>query len=215
MRADRLLYAVFLLCLGCAAANVSPGMTLWVGLKQYHLEMARLESRPERWFDRQRLGESLKTTHLATMGGSREFNRLVDLDVRKREFLIALRDSSLRPERAKEIREELVTINRNIDDLKGLIKEQLTGVELRSGTDAQKVETVAAIGLLHLALDGFSANSAATDPSARVVKIGQYVVTDHGNLASVRTPEGQTHRCATILVQEEGAGIRCDPVAGK
>jgi hypothetical protein len=215
MRADRLLYAVFLLCLGCAAANVSPGMTLWVGLKQYHLEMARLESRPERWFDRQRLGESLKTTHLATMGGSREFNRLVDLDVRKREFLIALRDSSLRPERAKEIREELVTINRNIDDLKGLIKEQLTGVELRSGTDAQKVDTVAAIGLLHLALDGFSANSAATDPSARVVKIGQYVVTDHGNLASVRTPEGQTHRCATILVQEEGAGIRCDPVAGK
>jgi hypothetical protein len=215
MRADRLLYPVFLLCLGCAAANVSPGMTLWVGLKQYHLEMARLESRPERWFDRQRLGESLKTTHLATMGGSREFNRLVDLDVRKREFLIALRDSSLRPERAKEIREELVTINRNIDDLKGLIKEQLTGVELRSGTDAQKVETVAAIGLLHLALDGFSAKSAATDPSARVVKIGQYVVTDHGNLASVRTPEGQTHRCATILVQEEGAGIRCDPVAGK
>jgi hypothetical protein len=138
----------------------------------------------------------------------------VDLDVRKREFLIALRDGSLRPERAKEIREELVTINRNMDDIKGLMKGQLNTVELSSETEAQTVETIATVGLLHLALDGLSADG-TTPAFPRVVKIGQYIVTDHGNLASVRTPEGQTHRCTTILVQEKGAGIRCESAAGK
>lgn len=213
MKAKNAFYLLLLLLFGCAPANVSPGMTFLVGLNQYQGEMARLESRPDRWFDRQRLGESLKATYLVTMGGSKEFNRLVDLDVRKREFLIALRETSLRPERAKEMREELVTMNRSINDLKGVIKVQLANAELRSQEQPQqRIESIAAVGLLNLALDGFSANSGATQ---QTVKVGQYVVTDYGNLTTVRTPEGQTYRCATILVQEEGAGIRCEPPAGK
>jgi hypothetical protein len=215
MPALRLLYPAFLLFLGCAQTNVTPGMTFVVGLNRYQLEMARLQGSPERWVDRQRLGESLKTTYLMTMGGSPEFNGLVDLDVRKREFLIVLGERSLKPERAKEIREELATMNKNIEDLKGLIKGQLTSVELRSQAEAQRIETVAAIGLIHLALDRFSANSGSTYPSAQLVKIGQYVVADHGNLASVRTPEGQTYRCSTIVVPEQGAAIQCEPVGGK
>lgn len=215
MRANRLLYAVFLTFLGCAQTNVSPGMTFLLGLNHYQLEMARLESRPERWVDRQRLGESLKTTHVVTMGGSREFNRLVDLDVRKREFLIALREGSLKPERAKEIRDELVTIDKNIEDLKRSIKGRLTSAELHSQSEPQRVETVAAIGLIHLALDGFSANSSSTYSPVQVANIGQHVVADDGKLTSVRTPEGQIYRCATILVPEKGATIRCEPLGGK
>jgi hypothetical protein len=213
MKTKNAFYLLSLLLFGCAPANVSPGMTFLVGLNQYQGEMARLESRPERWFDRQRLGESLKATYLVTMGGSREFNRLVDLDVRKREFLITLRETSVRPERAKEMREELVAINRNMDDLKAVVKEQLAIAELRAQEQPQqRIESVAAVGLLNLAMDGFSANGNARQ---QTVKVGQYVVTDYGNLSTVRTPEGQTYRCATVLVQEEGAAIRCEPPPGK
>ncbi|MGH8544283.1 MAG: hypothetical protein ACREX3_11785 [Gammaproteobacteria bacterium] len=206
---------ILLMLLGCAPANVSPGMTFLAGLNHYQVEMARLESRPDRWFDRQRLGESLKQTHLVTMGGSREFNRLIDLDVRRREFVIALRDPSLRPDRAKEIRAELPAMQRNMDDLKGVIKRQLSAAELRAHEQPQVIETVAAIGLLHLGLDGFSGSNSFAYPSVRAVKVGQYLVTDHGNVTTVRTPEGQTYRCALILVQDEGAGIRCEPPSGK
>ena len=77
-----------LVLFGCSPANTNPGATFLVGLNGYQGEMERLESRPERWFDRQRAGDSLKKTYLVTFGGSREFNRMVDLDVRRREFLI-------------------------------------------------------------------------------------------------------------------------------
>jgi hypothetical protein len=218
----RNLLCFLLLLLGCATSNVSPGMTLLVGLNHYQAEMTRLESRPDRWFDRQRLGESLKAAYLVTMGGSREFSRLVDLDVRKREFLIALRETSLRPERVKEIREELVIIDQNITELKRVIKEQLASFELRSQGQAENVETVAAIGLLHLALDGFSTNEKGTVglperglSSSPKVNVGQYLVTDHGKLTTVSTPEGQTYRCSPILLPDEGASIRCEAPATK
>jgi hypothetical protein len=212
MRARNLLCFLSLL-FGCATSNVSPGMTFLVGLNHYQAEMTRLESRPDRWFDRQRLGESLKATYLVTMGGSREFSRLVDLDVRKREFLIALRETSLRPERVQEIREELLLIDQNIADLKQVIKEQLASVEL--GSQAQNVENVAAIGLLHLALDSFSVNNSSPYPPAQAVKLGQYLVTDHGKLISVSTPQGQTYHCSPILVPDAGASIRCEATATK
>src|ERR687891_13565 len=91
-------YSLLILLFGCASANVSPGMTFLVGLDGYQDEMQRLENKPERWFDRQRAGDGLKKTYLITMGGSREFNRMVDLDLRRREFLITLRASSVPPE---------------------------------------------------------------------------------------------------------------------
>jgi len=31
----------------------------------------------------------------------------------------------------------------------------------------------------------------------------------------VKTPQGQTFQCTTLLVQEEGAGINCGALAGK
>jgi hypothetical protein len=213
MKIRNALYPLLFSLFGCAPANVSSGMTFLVGLNHYQGEMARLEARPDRWFDRQRLGDSLKATHLVTMGGSKEFNRLVDLDVRKREFLITLQETSVRPERAKEMREELVTISRNIDDLKAVVKEQLASAELRAQEQTQqRIENIATIGLLSLAMDGFSANGSATQ---QTVKVGQYVVTNYGKLSTVTTPEAQTYRCTTILVPEEGAGIRCEPPPGK
>jgi hypothetical protein len=120
MRTIKLALYLFLLALcSCAPANVSPGMTFLVGLNGYQTEMERLESRPERWFDRQRAGDALKKTYVLTMGGSREFNRLVDLDVKRREVLITLRDSAVKPDRAKEMKEELVAININVDGRSG------------------------------------------------------------------------------------------------
>jgi hypothetical protein len=213
MRARNLLCFLPLL-LGCATSTVSPGMTFLVSLNHYQAEMTRLESRPDRWFDRQRLGESLKATYLVTMGGSREFSRLVDLDVRTREFLIALRETSLKPERVKEIREELVIIDQNITELKQVIKGQLANVGPRSQAQ-EDVATVAALGLLHLALDGFSGNIKSTELSAQAVKLGQYLVTDDGKLTTVNTPQGQTYRCSPILVPDEGAAIRCEAAATK
>ena len=58
-----------------------------------------------RWPERQRAGGTLKTTITATVGGSPEFYRLVDLDIRKREFIVTMRETSVRPDRVKEMNE--------------------------------------------------------------------------------------------------------------
>jgi len=215
MKTNRSLFLLLLMQFGCAPANVSPGMTFLVGLNHYQAAMETLEARPERWVDRQRLAESLKTTHLVTMGGSRQFNRLVDLDLRKREFLITLRSTSLRPDRAQEMKQELVQINKDTEDLKGIIKAQIANAELQAQEQPQRIETIATIGLLNLALDAFSSPGASTYTSAPTISVGQYIVTDQGNLTAVRTPQGQTYRCATTLVPEEGASIKCEPPAVK
>lgn len=204
-----------LLLLACTQANVSPGMTFLVGLNQYQASMDALASRPDRWFDRQRLGQSLKATYLVTMGGSREFNRFVDLDVRRKEFLVALREPSLRPERAKEMHEELVTIHRSMDDLKPIIKAQIADAELRAREQPQRIEAIAAIGLLHLALDAFVSIDTSSKAPVSSVNIGQHVVTDQGALTAVRTPEGQVYRCTTLLIQEAGAAMKCEAPRAK
>jgi hypothetical protein len=111
------------------------------------------------------------------------------------------------------MREELVTISRNIDDLKAVVKGQLASAELRAQEQSQRrIESIATIGLLNLALDGFSDNSSTTQ---QTIKVGQYVVTNYGKLSTVTTPEAQTYRCTMILVQEEGARIRCESPPGK
>ena len=56
---------------------------------------------------------------MATIGTSREFNRMVDLDVRRREVLDYVADLRLKPDRVKEMKDELVTMNRDVDELKG------------------------------------------------------------------------------------------------
>src|SRR5215475_5372479 len=122
----------FLGFFGCSQAITNPGATLLVGLNDYQGEMAELESHPERWFDRQRAGDSLKKTYLVTFGGSREFNRMVNLDVKSREFLITLRASSLNPERVREMKEELVSMGKDVDSLKEMVKNQAANGELRA-----------------------------------------------------------------------------------
>jgi hypothetical protein len=200
---------------GCSSTG-NPGTTLWAGLTNYREEMRTLEAKPERWPERQRLAESIKTTYVATVGASREFNRLVDLDLRRREFLIAQREGGLRPERAKEIQEELVQVNEQIDGLTRLTKGQLMNSQLNVQDASKTIETVATIGLLELAIDAFSSPTNTSPTAAPSAKVGPYVVIDEGSFSSaVRTPEGQTFRCTTRLVAEEGASIRCQPVGGK
>jgi hypothetical protein len=201
-----------LILFGCSQTNTNPGATFLVGLNGYQGEMEKLEGRPELWFDRQRAGDSLKKTYLVTFGGSREFNRMVDLDVRRREFLITLRASSVNPERVKEMKEELVTINKDVDSLKEIVKSQAANAELRTQQQLQQLEIVAAIGLVNMAIDSFASMTVPSGPNPPSTKVGPYVVNDFGGLFStVTTPEGQTYRCATLIFSEEGAGIKCEP----
>ena len=161
-----------------------------VGLNGYQGEMERLESRPERWFDRQRAGDSLKKTYLVTFGGSREFNRMVDLDVRRREFLITLRASSVNSERVKEMKEELVSINKDVDSLKEIVKSQAANAELRAQQQPQQLETVVAIGLVNMAIDSFASMTVPSGPNPPSTKVGPYVVSDFGGLFSTVTTPG-------------------------
>src|SRR5215472_4976408 len=138
MKLKHTLYLSLLLLLGCTAQNVSPGATFLVGLNGYQNEMESLEHRTDPWADRQRAGESLKKTYLVAIGGSREFNRMVDLDVRRREFLITLRDSSVKPDRVKEMEIELVSMNKNVDALKEIVKDQTANAERRNSLSKLK-----------------------------------------------------------------------------
>ena len=202
------LYVLLFGVLGCTSAKVSPGMSFLVGLNGYQTEMESLEARPERWFDRQRAGDALKNTYRRTIGDSRQFNKMVDLDVKRREFLITLRELAVKPDRAKEMKEELVVMNSDVDDLKEAVRVQVSNTELRT-QPSQQFETIATIGLLNIAIDSFSApTQPALNP--RSAKVGPYLVSDlGGSLATVRTPEGQTYRCATLLIPETGADIKC------
>jgi hypothetical protein len=200
---------------GCAPATVSPAVTFLAGLNSYQDEMERLGARPERWPDRQRLAESIKTTHVVTLGGSKEFNRLVDLDLRRREFLITLRDQSVNPARTQEMKQELIQINEQVDGLKKLVKGQIARVELREPAQAQRIENIATIGLINLAMDSFALANPSNVPFPASTQVGSYLVMDEGNFSTVRAPDGQTFRCLTRLVPDAGASIKCEPIGGK
>jgi hypothetical protein len=199
--------------LGCGSgAAISPGMTLLQRLDQYREQMAQFEQRPERWPDRQAMGESLKTQYRILVGRSPEFDRLVDLDVKRRELLLTLRNPSLKPDRAREIKEELGQIDKDREALKNPVKEQVQEAELRTPREQpQRLDAIAAIGLLSLGLDSFSSAGTPTSGTGKAVSVGgRYLVTDHGTFATVRTPEQQTYRCLTMIVEEGGAAIRCE-----
>jgi hypothetical protein len=200
---------------GCATRVASPGVTLWAGLNSYHETMRSLEAKPERWPDRQRLAESIKTAHVATLGGSREFNRLVDLDLKRRELIIAERQGGLKPDRSKQIHAELAALNEQIDGLTSIVKGQFASRPLHGDAASQTIETVATIGLLNLAIDAFSSTAGASSSLQASTQVGAYVVIDEGLVSSVKTPEGQTFRCTTAVVPDEGAFMRCEALAGK
>ena len=210
-------YLFLLLILGaCSSQSVSPGMTLLTGLNGYHDEMERLQGQEARWPERQRVGNTIRTTFLMTMGGSKEFNRLVELDVKRREYLIALRANALRPDRAAEVKQELVGIDADMDALATIVKGQVAArsTSQPQAEPQQVIEGVATVGLLTMAIDNFSPNG-LRDVAVPSINVGGYTVIDQKNLTIVKTPEGQTFRCTTVLVQEEGAGINCAALAGK
>jgi len=196
--------------------SVSPGMTLLTGLNGYHEEMERLAGQEARWPDRQRVGNTIVTTYLMTMGGSKEFNRLVELDVKRTEYRIALRANSLRPERAAQVKQELVGIDGEIDALATIAKRQIAarGTSQPQAQPHQAIEGIATAGLLTMAIDNFSPNG-ARDVAVPSINVGGYTVIDQKDFTLVKTPQGQTFQCTTILVQEEGAGINCGVLAGK
>jgi hypothetical protein len=217
MKTYKARYILILLMLSaCSSKTASPGMTLLTGLNGYHDEMERLEGQAARWPERQKVGNTIKTTYLMTMGGSKEFNRLVELDVKRREYRIALRADSLRPDRAAEVKQELVTIDADIDALATVVKGQVAArsVSQPEQQPQQVIEGVATIGLLTMAIDQFSPRLAPA-VSLPSVKVGGYTIIDQKNFTMVETPEGRTFHCTTVLVQEEGAGINCGALAGK
>jgi hypothetical protein len=217
MKTYKARYILILLMLSaCSSKTASPGMTLLTGLNGYHDEMERLEGQAARWPERQKVGNTIKTTYLMTMGGSKEFNRLVELDVKRREYRIALRADSLRPDRAAEVKQELVTIDADIDALATVVKGQVAArsVSQPEQQPQQVIEGVATIGLLTMAIDQFSPRLAPA-VSLPSVKVGGYTIIDQKNFTMVETPEGRTFHCTTVLAQEEGTGINCGALAGK
>jgi hypothetical protein len=209
-------YLLLVILSACSSKTTSPGMTLVTGLNGYHDEMERLEGQEARWPERQKVGNTLRTTFLMTMGGSKEFNRLVELDVKRREYLIALRANSLRPDRAAEVKQELVGIDADVEALATIVKEQVAArtIPRPEPQPQQVIEGIATIGLLTMAIDQFSP-SVTRDVAVPSIAVGGYTVVDQKNFTIVRSPEGRTFHCKTVFVEEEGAGINCAALAGK
>jgi hypothetical protein len=200
-------FAVFY---GCAAGTVSPGPTLLTGIKHYEGEMQSYGNAAQRWPERQRAAGTLKTVIGVTVGRSREFYRLVDMDLKRREYLITMRDTSVRADRLQEMKKELAQMAEETTRLKPIVKAQLAALPMPQ--DSQRIESVATLGLLSLALDSFSSTDPASGGGAQSITIEQHLVTDLGAFSTVRSPGGQTYRCALFGVEDEGAGIRCDVV---
>jgi hypothetical protein len=193
---------------GCAAGDIHPGATLLGGLLRYRSDIQGAGGSVSRWPARQQAAGDLKTVIANTVGASPEFFRLVDLDLRKREFTIAMRETSLRPERLAEMKAELVEMDEEIAALKPVVKTQLTAVSAHERGDS--IENVAALGLLGIAVDVFSGGSRPSTGEAPTARVGQNTVTDFGSFSTVRTAAGQVHRCTLFSAGEEGSGIRCD-----
>jgi hypothetical protein len=217
MKTYKARYLLFFIILSaCSSKTTSPGMTLLTGLNGYHDEMERLEGQEARWPERQRIGNTIRATYVMTMGGSKEFNRLVELDVKRREYRIALRANSLRPERAAEVKQELLGIDADIDALTRIVKGQVAArsTSQPQAEPQQVIEGIATVGLLTMAIDNFSPTG-ARDVAVPSINVGGYTVIDQKNFTFVKTPQGQTFQCTTVLVQEEGAGINCAALADK
>jgi hypothetical protein len=206
------MFAMVVLALGlwgCSTGDISRGGTLLYGLNQYQSDMQRVGSGPSNWPARQQVAGELKTVISGMLGATPEFQRLVELDLRKREFTITLRATNVRPERAKEIQDELVQIDDEIAALKPVIKTQLSAYRLNNQPDA--IDAIATLGLLGIALDGFSAGATSRGGEAPSTKVGQHVVTDFGDFATVRAANGYMFRCSLFGNLDDGAGVRCEP----
>jgi hypothetical protein len=192
---------------GCATQNISRGATLLSGVNQYHGEMQRVGSQLGRWPERQQAATMLKGVITGTLGSSAEFYRLVDLDLRKREFVLTMRETNVGADRLKEMKQELAQMDDEIAALKPVIKTQLNAVKIAD--QPAEIESVATLGLLGIAVDGFSATG-GRGLEAPSTKVAEYVITDLGSFATVRTPKGQVYRCTLFGQIEDGVSIRCE-----
>ena len=211
------LYLLLIVFLGCGTSrHMSPGATFLLSVDHYREQMRGLEKKPERWPERQELAEWLKTRYGTIIGKSSPFEQLVDLASKRREFLIALQDPYLRAERVAEMKDEIAKMNKDLEDLRGPVTQQVENAELRVPRDrSQSIEAIAAIGLAALGIDALvSGISRRTAPPVITVG-GHYSVTDNGPFATVRTPDGQVHRCSIAYIDEGVASIRCDPPGGR
>jgi hypothetical protein len=207
----RIPYLFFVFLFGCSSPIVSPGMTFIQRLDQYREGVSLLEDKPDRWPYRQGLAERLKTQYALTFGRSVEFNRIADLEYRRREFEITLREPSLKPERAREIREELIQTDKTMEELKDAVREQIAKAEWEAAREKpQQIEAIAAIGLVTLAIDKFTSPDTPGQTFYPSTKVGEYTVADHGSFSTVRTPDGKIYNCTPVLF-DEGANIKCSP----
>ena len=194
---------------GCASGTASRGGTLLLGMAHYQDAMQQTSGQISRWPERQRAAGELKTVITATVGASIEFYRLVDLDQRTREFTIAMRGVSLKVDRVQEMKEEMVKMDEESAALRPVIKTQLAAVSAHARSDP--IESVATLGLLGIALDGFAAPAVSRGLESPSTKVGQYLVTDLDRFATVRAPDGKSFRCEKFGTLDSGAGVRCEP----
>jgi hypothetical protein len=194
---------------GCATTQVSREATLLSGLQHYNSEIQSYGGQISRWPSRQQAAGDLKTVVTATVGASPEFYRLIDLDLRKTEFIVTMRENALKPDRLKEMKDELVYMDDEIAALKPVIKTQLNAISQYGRP--QQVEDIAALGLLGIALDDFSSRGAGHGGEAPATRVGQYTVTDLGSFATVRAADGKMFRCSVLSVPDEGSSVRCGP----
>ena len=112
-----------------------------------------------------------------------------------------MRETNLRPDRLREMQDELVAMDEEIAALKPVVKTQLSAVANHEQGD--HIENAATLGLLGMAVDSFSAPASrgAQAPSTRV---GQYLVTDLGMFSTVRTSDGHSYRCDVFSVPRRG-----------
>ncbi len=208
-RINRLFWLMVLALWGCATGTVSRGGTLLYGVMQYRSDLQRAGNQLMRWPDRQQAAGDFKNLISGLLGPSPEFYRLVDLDLRKREFLITLRETNVAPERMKEMKQELAQMDEEIAALRAVVKTQLAARPLHEQPDG--IDAIATLGLLGIAIDGFSASASARGLAPPWTKVGQYVVTDFGSFAGVRAANGAMFRCHVFGNLDDGAGITCTP----
>src|SRR5262245_29302993 len=209
LRISLLLFVALAGLSACSTPNASRAGALLYGMNQYVNDIQYASSRPTNWPARQQTANEFKSVVTFTLGVSPEFYRLVDLDLRKREFMITLRDTNVGPERLAEMKDELVQIDDEIAALKPVIKTQLAAQSLHE--QSEDINTIATLGLLGIALDGFSGKATNRGAESPSTKVGQYLVTDFGSFATVRAASGSNFRCAINGNPNYGAEVRCEP----
>lgn len=205
-----LTWLLLVLLSACSTARMTPGATLLSGLNTYQAQMASAGNGPGQWPARQRAASTLKAIMGAGFERNQELQRLVDLDLKKREFEITLQQTNVRSERKAEMLEELRQIDMEIPKLKAAIKTQLSAQTVTEEDRVAAVATAATLGWLQLRIESFPAARGGAGAASTSIDVEKYLVTDLGQFAAVRAPDGQRYRCDVVHVEDEGSWMRCE-----